>query len=90
MQVRFGMAPALTTGTTASSTGWYISGNATVNFSPAFSTPPAVIFQEDGGNQDRMYRYRIIGFDATMVTVALVANAGNYTPNKGVYIAVGY
>ena len=79
----------MTTGTTASG-GYYISPNKTITFSPAFSSAPAVVFQEDGGNQERFYRYRIIAFSAESVTLCLVANAPSYTPTAGPYIAVGY
>ena len=88
--VRFGMMPSMTTGTIRSSTGWYISETKTITFSPAFATPPAVMFQENGGNAERYYRYRLIAFSASTISFCLVANTASYTPTAGTYIAIGY
>lgn len=81
----------MTTGTTAGTAGYYVSPTVTVYFNKTFSAPPAVVMQENGGNGERFYRYRVIAIDPSGngFSAMLIGNAASYTPNAGYYIAIG-
>ena len=80
----------MTTDTTGTSAGYYTSPHVTITFAKPFNNTPAIAFQENGGNAERFYRYRIISFSNLQVTLCLIANAPSYTPVQGTYIAIGY
>lgn len=88
-QIQSGSMPLATTTTvTDASSGWYISDVITVTFSEPFGEPPSVVMQTNGGNIARLYDYRLSTVNKNGFSFWLVANAPNYTPNRGQWIAV--
>ena len=88
-EIQTGEIPqSITTGTTASDRGWYVSGIVQINFPTAFSKVPKVMIQENSGNPNRFFRYRLINVTSTFFAVMLVANDPNYNSVGSQWIAI--
>ena len=88
VEIQTGVIPlSITTGTTETS-GWYVSDITRVSFPTAFSRPPKVMIQENSGNPNRFFRYRIIEVTSTYFAVMLSANEPNYCSEGSQWIAI--
>lgn len=89
VEIQTGDIPqSITTGTTASAHGFYSSEITEITFPKAFSRVPKVVIQENSGNPDRDFRYRLINVTSTFFAVMLVANEPNYHSAGSVWIAI--